>query len=194
MEISFDGKSLEGKMREMEAGILAETRRNILELALRIEQGRITKEIVDETRMSLAKVSEEIEKGKGKDYLFNYPIFDQVGRIVFDDLMLSFGEDAHVKDALRVIMTVFGQRYNTVFVIDADGHAAGIAPTALLINSMPEDELGSIPIIRSGFSLTLDSKPSEARAIMARLGVNVLPVVDKKGFIIGAFTLRDHIK
>lgn len=194
LEISFNGKSIEGEKREIEAGILSETRRRILELALRIEQGRITEEILEETRESLAKISEEIGKRKDKDILFNYPIFDQVGRIVFEDLLLTFGKDAQVKEALRVIMTVFGQRYNAVFVVDAEGRALGIAPTALLINSLPEDRLGDIPIIGKDFAITLESKPSEVRATMARLGVNVLPVVDKKGFVIGAFTARDHVK
>lgn len=193
-ELSISGLSLEKGRRDIEAGILADTRRRILELALMLEKGEVTEKVIEETQASLQKIAAEIGRSKGKDELFNYPLLDNIGRVVFEDLPLVFGKDAQVESALKVLQKVFRQRYNAVIVVDASRKALGIIPSAVLINSDPEETLGKIPTVTKGFSVTLDSKPEEVTAIMDRLGVNVLPVVDSKGIVIGTFTSRDHVK
>lgn len=193
-ELSISGLSLEKGRRDIEAGILADTRRRILELALMLEKGEVTEKVIADTQASLQKIALEIGKSKSQDELFNYPLLDNVGRVVFEDLPLVFGKDAQVEAALKVLQKVFRQRYNAVIVVDAQRRAVGIIPSAVLINSDPEETLGKIPSVTKGFSVTLESKPDEVMAIMDRLGVNVLPVVDTKGVVIGTFTSRDHVK
>jgi Mg/Co/Ni transporter MgtE len=194
IELSMNGISLEKSRRDLEAGIFAETRRRILELALLLEKGEVTEKVIADTQESLQKIAMEIEKQRGKDVAFNYPLLDTVGRIVFEDLPLVFGKDARVESALNVLQRVFRQRYNAVVVVDVSRKALGIVPSAVLINSDPEEILGKIPTVTQNFSVTLESKPDEVTAIMDRLGVNVLPVVDGKGTVIGTFTSRDHVK
>lgn len=193
-ELSISGVSLEKGRRDIEAGILADTRRRILELALMLEKGEVTEKVIEETQASLQKIAAEIGRSKGKDELFNYPLLDNVGRVVFEDLPLVFGKDAQVESALKVLQKVFRQRYNAIVVVDSNRKALGIIPSAVLINSDPEETLGKIPTVTKAFSVTLDSKPDEVVSIMDRLGVNVLPVVDSKGTVIGTFTSRDHVK
>lgn len=89
-ELSISGISLEKGRRDIEAGILADTRRRILELALMLEKGEVTEKVIEETQASLQKIAAEIGKSKGKDELFNYPLLDNVGRVVFEDLPLVF--------------------------------------------------------------------------------------------------------
>ncbi len=193
-KLSINGISLERGKRDIEAGILADTRRRILELALLLEKGEVTEKVIAETQESLQKIAAEIEKTKGKDELFNYPLLERIGRIVFEDLPLVFERDAQVESALKVLQKVFRQRYNAVIVVDANRKAAGIIPSAVLINSDPEETLGKVPTVTQNFSVSLDSKPEEVAEIMDRIGVNVLPVVDSRGTVIGTFTNRDHVK
>lgn len=193
-ELSLSGYSLEKGRRDIESGIFADTRRRILELALMLEKGEVTEKVIEETQASLQKIALEIEKSKSKDELFNYPLLDTVGRVVFEDLPLVFGKDAQVEAALKVLQKVFRQRYNAVIVVDSGRRAAGIIPSAVLINSDPEETLGKIPTVTKNFSVTLESTPEEVAAIMDHIGVNVLPVVDTKGVVIGTFTSRDHVK
>lgn len=193
-KLSINGISLERGKRDIEAGILADTRRRILELALLLEKGEVTEKVIAETQESLQKIAAEIEKTKGKDELFNYPLLERIGRVVFEDLPLVFEKDAQVESALKVLQKVFRQRYNAVIVVDADRKALGIIPSAVLINSDPEETLGKVPTVTQNFSVSLDSKPEEVARIMDRIGVNVLPVVDSRGTVIGTFTNRDHVK
>lgn len=193
-EFAFTEGSLEGGKRRIEAGILAAARLQLLELAIALEKGKVTEQVLQETQASLQKIMTEMGKSKGKDELFNYPLLDQITRIVFDDLPLVFGKDAQVESALKVLQKVFRQRYNAVVVVDAQRHAVGIIPSAVLINSDPEETLGKIPTVTQGFSVTLETKPADVTAIMDRLGVNVLPVVDANGIVVGTFTSRDHVK
>lgn len=193
-EFAFTDGSLEGGKRRIEAGILAAARLQLLELAIALEKGKVTEQVLKETQDSLQKIMAEMGKSKGKDELFNYPLLDQIARVVFDDLPLVFGKDAQVESALKVLQKVFRQRYNAVIVVDAQRRAVGIIPSAVLINSDPEEVLGKIPTVTQGFSVTLETKPSEVTAIMDRLGVNVLPVVEENGVVVGTFTSRDHVK
>lgn len=193
-KLSISGLSLEKGKRDIEAGILADTRRRILELALLLEKGEVTEKIIAETQESLQKIAAEIEKTKGKDELFNYPLLDRIGRIVFEDLPLVFGKNAQVESVLKVLQKVFRQRYNAVIVVDSNRKAIGIIPSAVLINSDPEETLGKIPTVTQNFAVSLESKPEEVAEIMDRIGVNVLPVIDSKGIVIGTFTSRDHVK
>lgn len=140
-ELSISGLSLEKGRRDIEAGILADTRRRILELALMLEKGEVTEKVIEETQASLQKIAAEIGKSKGKDVLFNYPLLDSIGRVVFEDLPLVFGKDAQVESALKVLQKVFRQRYNAVVVVDVNRKALGIIPSAVLINSDPEETL-----------------------------------------------------
>lgn len=71
--------------------------------------------------------------------------------------------------ALKVLQKVFRQRYNAVIVVDTNRKALGIIPSAVLINSDPEETLGKIPTVTKDFSVSLDSKPQEVTAIMDRL-------------------------
>ncbi len=122
-ELSISGISLEKGRRDIEAGILADTRRRILELALMLEKGEVTEKVIEETQASLQKIAAEIGRSKSKDELFNYPLLDNVGRVVFEDLPLVFGKDAQVEAALKVLQKVFRQRYNAVIVVDANRKA-----------------------------------------------------------------------
>ncbi len=192
--LSISGTSLEKGKRDIEAGILADTRRQILELALLLEKGEVTEKVIAETQESLQKIAAEIGKTKGKDELFNYPLLERVGRVVFEDLPLVFGREAQVESALKVLQKVFRQRYNAVIVVDSDRKAIGIIPSAVLINSDPEETLGKIPTVTQNFSVSLDSRPEDVSEIMDRIGVNVLPVIDSRGTVIGTFTGRDHVK
>lgn len=140
-ELSISGLSLEKGRRDIEAGILADTRRRILELALMLEKGEVTEKVIEETQASLQKIAAEIGRSKGKNELFNYPLLDNIGRVVFEDLPLVFGKDAQVESALKVLQKVFRQRYNAVIVVDASRKALGIIPSAVLINSDPEETL-----------------------------------------------------
>lgn len=140
-ELSISGLSLEKGRREIAAGIFADTRLRILELALLLEKGEVTEKVIADTQASLQKIAAEIGKSKGKDVLFNYPLLDSIGRIVFEDLPLVFGKDAQVESALKVLQKVFRQRYNAVVVVDANRKALGIIPSAVLINSDPEETL-----------------------------------------------------
>lgn len=89
--IVFEGKgSIDRERREISAGILSDTRRRILELALLLEKGEATNEILEATKATLAAISVEIEKRKSADGLFNFPLIDQNLRIVFEDLPLLF--------------------------------------------------------------------------------------------------------
>lgn len=122
-ELSISGISLEKGRRDIEAGILADTRRRILELALMLEKGEVTEKVIEETQASLQKIAAEIGRSKSKDELFNYPLLDNVGRVVFEDLPLVFGKDAQVEAALKVLQKVFRQRYNAVIVVDSNRKA-----------------------------------------------------------------------
>jgi CBS domain-containing protein len=191
--ISFEGvASIDKQKRDISAGILAETRRKILEFALLLEKGEVTEEVLEETKSSLASIAAEIEKRKSRDNLFNLPLLDQNLRIVFEDLPLLFSEDDEVQKALDVLQRTFRQKYNLVVIVDANRKALGIVSSAVLINSDPEELLKNVPTIKNGFAITLETKPMDVAAMMDRLGVNALPVVDDKGIVIGIFTMRDH--
>ncbi len=193
-ELSFNGISLERARRDIEDAVLADTRRRILELALLLEKGQVTKRVIEDTQESLAKVMAEMESRRGKDALFNYPLLETVTRIMFDDLPLVFGRETQVEEALNVLQRVFRQRYNAVVVADEGNRAVGLVPSAVLVNSELDATLGKIPTVAKDFSVTLETRPEEVSAIMDRLAVNVLPVVDSKGLVIGIFTSRDHVK
>lgn len=184
--------SVDRQRREISAGILSETRRKILELALLLDKGEVTEEILESTKSSLAAISAEIEQRKNQDELFNFPLLDQNLRIVFEDLPLLFEGDDEVQKALEVLQRTFRQKYNLVVIVDSSRRAIGIVSSAVLINSDPDALLKSVPTIKNGFAITLKTKPSEVAGMMDHLGVNALPVIDEKGVVTGIFTLKDH--
>ena len=122
--------------------------------------------------------------------LLGYPE-DSVGRLMTPDY-ISLKAEGTIQDAIKQIREkgIDAETINMVYVVDEKNKLLDDIPIRRLILSNPKD---SIDTIMDGqfISIFVNEDQEEAVKIMKRYRLNVLPVVDSDGVLLGIVTIDD---
>ncbi|MDD3517560.1 MAG: magnesium transporter [Chromatiales bacterium] len=122
--------------------------------------------------------------------LLGYPE-DSVGRMMSPQFV-AVRSDMSVGDALESIreQSEQGRPANTIFVVDADGRLSGIIPLKHFVLGKPEDDVTSLaapPVA----TLHPEDRQQAAAEAMQHYDLEVLPVIDQDGELVGTITVDD---
>lgn len=123
--------------------------------------------------------------------LMEYPE-DSVGRIMTEQFF-EVSPETTMAEVLRDIRLSSDEKYETVndiYVLDAHNHLLGVFSLRRAIRALPEQTAGDLMNTEPVTCEALESAEEAARR-MARYGFYALPVLDRRGRMVGLFTGDD---
>ena len=140
------------------------------------------------------EILEEMEPEERKDVeeLLEFGEHTAAGRMTTD--FLSFSPHAAVSDAIEALRNFSGgvETLNTLYLVDKEEKVIGAVPLASIVlaeGDTPLEKLAAEPLITCPAS----AKEREVAELFDKYNLVVLPVVDKRGVLVGVITADDVI-
>jgi Mg/Co/Ni transporter MgtE len=134
----------------------------------------------------------EPEERKDVEELLEFGEHTAAGRMTTD--FLSFSPHATVSDAIEALRNFGGgpETLNTLYVVDKEEKVIGAVPLASIVLAeadTPLEKLAVEPLITCPAS----ANEREVADLFDKYNLTVLPVVDKRGVLVGVITADDVI-
>ncbi len=152
-----------------------------MKLRLDYEKQCKVRELLDSSRKRITnEICQILSHSSSKDVAFNFPLIDSSdGIIIPSDLHLVFSEKDTVSHALNRLYGQYRKKFNAVIIRNSSGWVRGFIRSDLLEKSEGSELLWNLQIETLPM-ITLETPQGEAEDCMMKLGINILPVVDKK--------------